>query len=209
MRAERLMALVLLSLATCATAGEDDLEPLMTAPAGPYRGTVVDAVSKRPVANAAAVLIWQSPDDQFPQRRRTAAVSEAMTDGAGQFVFNVASIEQRLATRSFAPRIMIFKPGYAHFPQPGMLHPPGALATRFAVPGVEVSLTPVSDYDDRAEAFNHFVSLFNANGVEYLSLMYPTPTGKEVIPETIKLLREEFKHLRATAPQPPGPGGRR
>ena len=203
------MALVLLSLATCAIAGEDDVESLMPGPVGPYRGTVVDAVSKRPLANAAVVLIWQRPDDQFPRRRLTAAVSEAMTDGAGQFVLDVASIEQRLATRTFAPRIMIFKPGYTHFPQPRMLHPPGALATRFAVPGVEVSLTPVTDYDDRAEAFNHFISLFNANDVEFLSLMYPTPTGKEVIPETVQLLREEFQHLRAAAPQPPGPGGRR
>jgi len=203
------MALVFLSLATWATAGEDDLEPLMPAPAGPYRGTVVDAASKRPLANAAVVLIWQRPDDQFPQRRLTVAVSEAMTDGAGQFVFNVASIEQQLATRSFPPRIMIFKPGYAHFPQPGMLHPPGALATRFVVPGVEVSLTPVSDYDDRAEAFNQFVALFNANQVEFLSLMYPTPTGREGIPETLQMLREEFKELLATAPKRPGPRGKR
>ncbi len=203
------MGLVLFSLATYATAGEDDLEPLLLAPAGPYRGIVVDSASKRPLANAAVVLIWQRPDDQFPQRRLTAAVSEAMTDGAGQFVFDVASIEQRLAPRSFAPRIMIFKPGYTHFPQPRMLAPPGALASRFAVPGVEVGLTPVTDYDDRAEAFNHFVSLLNAADVEFLSLMYPTPTGREDIPGTLQLLREEFQHLRAAAPQPPGPGGKR
>lgn len=209
MRAAGFIALVLLPLATCATAGGDDLEPLMSAPAGPYRGTVVDAVSKRALANAAVVLIWQRPDDQFPQRRRTIAVSEAMTDAAGQFVFDVASIEQRLATRSFPPRIMIFKPGYAHFPQPGMLHPPGALASRFAVPRVEVTLTPVTDYDDRAEAFNHFVSLFNANDVEFFSLMNPTPTGREVIPKTLQLLREEYQHLLATAPKPAGPGGKR
>jgi len=199
------MALVLLSLATCATAGEGDPESLMAAPAGPYRGTVVDAASKRPLASAAVVLIWQRPDDQFPQRRLTAAVSEAMTDGAGQFVFNVASIEQRLATRSFAPRIIIFKPGYTHFPQPRMLTPPGALATRFAVPGVEVALTPVTDYDDRAEAFNDFVSLLSAARVEFLSLMYSTPTGREDIPETLRMLREEL----ATAPKPPGRGGKR
>jgi hypothetical protein len=203
------MVLMLLSLATCAIADEDDLEPLMQAPAGPYRGTVVDAVSKSPLANAAVVLIWQRPDDQFQGRRKTVAVSEAMTDGAGQFVLDVASTEQRLATRSFPPRIMIFKPGYAHFPRPGMLHPPGALASRFAVPGVEVSLTPVTDYDDRAEAFNHFVSLFKANGVPYFSMMSPTPTGKEEIPKTLQLLREEFQHLLATAPKPPGPGGKR
>jgi hypothetical protein len=181
----------------------------MLAPAGPYRGTVVDAVSKRPLANAAIVLIWQRPDDQFPQRRRTVAVSEAMTDGAGRFVLDVASIEQRLATRSFAPRIMIFKPGYAHFPQPGVLHPPGALASSFTGPGVEVSLAPVTDYDDRAEAFNHFVALFNANDVEFLSMLYPTPTGKEVIPETVQLLRREYQQLSATAPQPAGSGGKR
>jgi hypothetical protein len=72
-----------------------------------------------------------------------------------------------------------------------------------------VGLTPVSDYDDRAEAFNDFVSLFNANGLDYFSLMYPTPTGKEVIPETMQVLREEFRDLMATAPKPPGPGRKR
>lgn len=209
MKAPRLVALVFLSLATCATAGEDDLEPLMPAPAGPYRGTVVDAVSKRPVANAAVVLIWQRPDDQFPQRRVTAAISEVMTDGAGQFVFDVVSIEQRLATRSFAPRIMIFKPGYAHFPQSEMLASPGALTSRFAVPGVEVGLNPVTDYDDRAEAFNHFAGFLKVAHVDILSLMYPTPKGREDIPETLQMLREEFKELLATAPKPPGPGGKR
>jgi hypothetical protein len=209
MRAEPLMVLVLLSLATCAIADEDDLELLMSAPAGPYRGSVVDAVSKRPLANAAVVLIWQGPDDRFPQSRRTVAVSEALTDGTGQFVFDVASIEQRLATKSFPPRIMIFKPGYAYSPQPTMRHPPGALASRFAVPGVEVSLTPVTDYDDHAEAFNQFVSLFSANGVDYFPLMYPTPRSGEEIPQTLQVLREEFQHLLATAPKPPGPGGTR
>jgi len=209
MRAARLTALVLLSLVTCATAGEDDVEPLMPAPAGPYRGTVVDAASKRPLANAAVVLIWQGPDGQFAGRRRTVAVSEAMTDGAGQFVLDVGAIEQRLVARSFPPRIMIFKPGYAHFPRPGMLHPPGASATRFAVSGVEVALTPVTDYDDRADAFNRFIALFNANDVDYFSMMFPAPTGKEEIPKTLQLLREEFQHLLATAPKPPGPGGKR
>jgi hypothetical protein len=209
MRAARLVIVLLFSLASSARAAEDDVEPLMSAPGGPYRGTVVDAISKRPLANAAVVLIWQRPDVQFPRRRQTAAVSEAMTDGAGRFVLDVASIEQRLATLSFAPRIMIFKPGYTDFPRPGMLHPPGAVATRFAGPGVEVSLTPVTDYDDRAEAFDHFILLFNANDVDYFPMMSPAPKGKEEIPKTLQLLREEFQHLLATAPNAPGPGGKR
>ena len=198
MRAARLTALVLLSLVTCATAGEDDLEPLMPAPAGPYRGTVMDAASKRPLANAAVVLIWQRPDDQFPQRRQTVAVSEAMTDGAGQFVFNVASIEQRLAPRSFAPRIVIFKPGYTHFPQPRMLPPPGASASQFVGAGAAVGLIPVTEYEDRVEAFNDFLSLLSAAHV-----------SEGDVPQTWQVLREELEKLRPAAPQPPGPGGKR
>lgn len=203
------MTLVLLSLATCASAAEDELELLMRAPAGPYRGTVVEATSKRPVANAAVVLIWQRPDDEFPQRRMPAAFSETMTDGAGQFVFDVAAIEQRLAARSFPPRILIFKPGYTGFPPSGMLATPGVPASRFAGPGIEVALTPVTDYDDRAEAFNRFVAFLKAARVDIISLMYPTPRGREEIPETLQMLREEFKDLLAAAPKPPGPGGKR
>jgi hypothetical protein len=192
------MALVLLSLATCATAGEDYVEPLMPAPAGPYRGTVVDAASKRPLANAAVVFIWQRPDDQFPQRRRTVAVSEAMTDGAGQFVFNVSPIEARLVPRIFAPRIVIFKPGYTHFPQRRMLSPPGTSASQFAGAGAAVSLIPVTEYEDRVEAFNDFLSLLSAAHV-----------SDRDVPQTWQVLREELETLRPAGPQPPGPGGKR
>ena len=202
------MALVLLVLATRATAGDDEMEPLMAAPGGPYRGTVVDAVSKQPLANVAVVLIWQRPDDEFPGRRVPAAFSEAMTDGAGQFAFDVEVIEKRLAARSFPPRILIFKPGYLGFPRSGMLATPGVPASRFAGPGDEVSLIRVTDYDDRAEAFNNFVGFLKAARVDIISLMYPTPRGREEIPETLQMLREEFKDLLAAAPKPPGPGGK-
>jgi len=159
---------------------------------------VVDAASKRPLANAAVVLIWQRPDDQFPQRRKTVAVSEAMTDGAGQFVFNVASIEQRLAPRSFAPRIVIFKPGYTHFPQPRMLPPPGASASQFVGAGAAVGLISVTEYEDRVEAFNDFLSLLSAAHV-----------SEGDVPQAWQVLREELEKLRPAAPQPPEPGGKR
>jgi hypothetical protein len=198
MRAARLVALVLLALATCATAGEDDLEPLMPAPAGPYRGTVVDAASKRPLANAAVVLIWQRPDDQFPQRRRTAAVTEAITDGAGQFVFNVRPLEARLVPRSFGPRIVIFKPGYTPYPPVRSLFPPGASAGQFTGTGAEVALTPVTDYEDRAEAFNQFYEVLSAHQVP-----------PDDIPQTWQAVKEELERLMAPIRNPGSPGGRK
>ena len=195
-RATSVIGLGLLSLAF-ATCSADEVEPLLQAQAGPYRGTVVDAASMRPVADAAVVLIWQRPDDQFPQRRLTVAVREAMTDGAGQFVLDAAPIEQRFAKRSFVPRIVIFKAGYTSYPKVRSLFPPGASAMKFVGAGAEAALTAVTDYEDRADVFNQFY--------EVLSSAHVPPDD---IPQTWQAVNDELQELIAAAPRPPRPGGR-
>jgi hypothetical protein len=196
MRFTSVIGFGLLSL-VFATVSADEVEPLLQAPAGPYRGTVVDAASKRPLADAAVVLIWQRPDDQFPQRRLTAAVREAMTDGAGQFVLNAVSIEQRFSTRSFAPRIVIFKAGYTPYPKVRSLFPPGESAMQFVGAGAEAALMPVSDFEDRADAFNRFFEVLNSAHV---------PPNE--IPQTWQAMTDELQRLMAAAPKPPRPAGR-
>jgi hypothetical protein len=186
-----------LLLLVFATVSADEVEPLLQAPAGPYRGTVVDAASKRPLADAAVVLIWQRPDDQFPQRRQTAAVREATTDVAGQFVLNAASIEQRFSTRSFPPRIVIFKAGYTAYPKVRALFPPGASAMQFVGAGAEAALTPVSDFEDRADAFNRFFEVLNSAHVP-----------PDEIPQTWQAVMDELQRLMAAAPKPPRSSGR-
>jgi hypothetical protein len=197
MRATILIGLGLLSLALAA-ATSYDTEPLLEAPAGPYRGTIVDAESKRPLAGAGVVLIWQRPDPQFPQRRQTVAARDAMTDVAGQFVLEVAPIEEQFAKQAFAPRIVIFKAGYIPYPRERQLFPPGYSALQFVGEGVQVLLKPTTaDYDDQADAFNQFYEVLNSAGV---------PPND--IPQTWQAVMEELQRLMATMPKPVRGGGR-
>jgi hypothetical protein len=187
----------LLSLALAA-ATSYETEPLLEAPAGPYRGTVVDADNKRPLAGAGIVLIWQRPDPQFPQRRLTFLAREAMTDLAGQFVLDVALIEEQFAKQAFAPRIVIFKAGYIPYPRERQLFPPGYSALQFVGKGAQVLLTPVTaDYDDQADAFNQFYEVLNSAHV---------PTAD--IPQTWQAVMEELQRLMTTMPEPMRGGGR-
>jgi hypothetical protein len=171
---------------------------LLEAAAGPYRGTVLDAESKRPLAGAGVVLIWQRPDPYFPQQRLTLLAREAMTDEAGQFVLDVASIEAEFAKQAFAPRIVIFKAGYIPYPRERQMFPPGYSALQFVGEGTQVLLTPVTaDYDDQADAFNQFYEVLNSAHV--------APAD---IPLTWQAVMEELQRLMATMPKPTRGGGR-
>jgi len=197
MRFVSVISVGLLSLALAA-ATSYETEPLLEAPAGPYRGTVVDAENKRPLAGAGVVLIWQRPDPQFPQRRLTFLAREAMTDVAGQFVLDVALIEEEFAKQAFAPRIVIFKAGYIPYPRERQLFPPGYSALQFVGEGAQVLLKPVTaDYDDQADAFNQFYEVLNSAHV---------PPAD--IPLTWQAVMEELRRLMATMPKPMRGGGR-
>jgi hypothetical protein len=197
MRATSFLGLGLLSLAL-AGATSYETEPLLEAPAGPYRGTVLDAESKQPLAGAGVVLIWQRPDPYSPQQRLTLLAREAMTDGAGQFVLDVASIEEQFAKQAFAPRIVIFKAGYIPYPRERQLFPPGYSVLQFVGEGAQVLLKPTTaDYDDQADAFNQFYEVLNSAHV---------PPAD--IPLTWQAVMEELRRLMATMPKPMRGGGR-
>jgi hypothetical protein len=188
-----LAALVLLATAVPIGA-EDDDQPLRI-PAGPYRGTVVDETTGQPLPSAAVIILWQRLDEQTEGLRRLSAAQETFTNEKGEFVHEVGAVEGRLPPRSFAPRIMIFRPGYAPLPSRPQLFPPGVAASRFAGAGAEVRLAPVADYEDRAEAFNTFVAMLSAT-----QLFPPTE-----LPETWDLIRFELESLGARPPKPASP----
>ena len=144
--------LTLLLNAGPAFAQDDDL-PLRPS-AGPYRGVVVDDKTGQPLPSAAVIILWQRLDDQIQGLRRLAGAREVFTNENGEFVHDVGSVEGRLPPGTFAPRIVIFRPGYAALPSRPQLFPPGAPAARFAEAVAAARLTPVTDYEDRAEAFN-------------------------------------------------------
>jgi len=199
-RLPAVIALMLLILAAGSGRGlaEDEDAPLRIS-AGPYRGTVIDEKTGQPLPSVAVVILWQRLDDQIEGLRRLSAARETFTNESGEFVHDVAAIERRLPPRTFAPRILIYRPGYASLPSTPQLFPPGVPASRFAGPGAEVRLAPLTDYEDRAEALNTFVGMLNA------AQLFPSPD----LPETGELIRFEVRALGAPPPTPVAPGGGR
>lgn len=191
--------LVLILVSGVGSGSAEDEDTLLRAPAGPYRGAVIDEKTGQPVPSAAVVILWQRLDDQIQGLRRLAAAQEAFTNEKGEFVHDVAAAEGRLPPRTFAPRIIIFRPGYAPLPSKPQLFPPGVPASRFSGAGSQVGLVPVSEYEDRAEAFNTFVAMLSA------SQLFPATE----LPETWDLIRFELESLGARPPKPIAPGGTR
>ena len=178
-------------------AAQDDDAPLRPS-AGLYRGVVVDDRTGQPLPSAAVIILWQRLDEQIQGLRRLSGAREVFTNEHGEFVHDVASVEGRLPPGTFAPRIVVFRPGYAPLPSRPQLFPPGIAAARFAEAGVPARLTPVTEYEDRAEAFNTFVAMLSA------AQLFP-PTE---LPETWELIRFELESLGAKPMEPTTPGGR-
>jgi hypothetical protein len=176
----------------------DDDTPLRVATT-PYRGTVVDGKTGQPIPSVAVVILWQRFDDQIQGLRRLVAAREVFTNELGEFTHEVAAVERQLPARTLAPRIVMFRPGYAPLPDTPQLFPPGVAAGRFAATGAEVRLDPVSAYEDRSEAFNTFVGMLSA------AQLFP-PTE---LPETSELIRYELQSLGVKPLRPASPGGGR
>jgi hypothetical protein len=176
---------------------EDEDTPLRIS-SGPCRGTVIDARTGLPLPSVAVVILWQWPDDQVQGLRRLVAAREAFTDENGEFVHDVGALERRLPPRTFAPRILIYRPGYGAVPSTPQLRPPGVPARLFAGPGAEVRLAPLADHE-RAHALNTFVGMLSA------SQLFPSPD----LSETVELVRFELQTLGDWLPRSVTPGGGR
>jgi len=199
-RALRVGMLVLLALlaGSRGISPADEDVPLRVA-ATPYRGTVVDDKTGQPLPSVAVIILWQRLDDQIQGLRRLAAARETFTNENGEFVHDVAAVERQLPPRTFAPRVVAFRPGYAPLPDTPQLFPPGVPATGFAGADAEVRLVPLTDAEDRAEAFNTFIGMLSA------AQLFPPSE----LPETSELIRYELQSLGATPARPAPPGGGR
>lgn len=192
-----LAALVLLAGRHGTSQADEDV-PLRIATM-PYRGTVVDEKTGQPLASVAVIILWQRLDDQIQGLRRLAAAREVFTNEKGEFAHEVAALERQLPPRTFAPRIVMFRPGYVPLPDTPQLFPPGVPAGRFAGPGAEVRLAPVTAYDERTEAFNTFIGMLSA------AQLFPPSE----LPETSELVRYELQSLGVKPARPAPPGGSR
>jgi len=187
------LILALIAAGPRAWADEDD-HPLRRA-ASPYRGIVLDASTGRPLPSAAVIIVWQRIDEEIQGLRRLVSAREVFTDERGEFVHDVAALESRVPASTLAPRLLIFRPGYAPLPSRPQLFPPGVAAGSFLDDGRSVRLTPVTDYEARAEALNVFVAMLNA------AHLLPSPE----LPETFEMIRSELESLGARLPKPVAP----
>jgi len=195
-----LAALFLLSLAaSVSSAAAQDEDTLLTASTGPYRGRVIEAQTGRPIPDAVVVILWQRLDDQIDSVRRLVTARETFTDSKGEFVHDVRAVEAALPPRTLVPRLLMFRPGYTPVPDRPQVHPPGLSAARFAGPDATATMTEVSDFEDRSEAFNTFAAMLSA------AQLFP---GTQ-LPDTAELLRFELQSLGVRPPPPIVPRGGR
>ena len=191
-------AVALIVLGLCGEGRAQDEDALLKAPAGPYRGRVLDARTGRPIPDAVVVIFWQRLDDDIAGVRRLVTARETFTDSNGEFVHDVRAVEAKLLPRTLAPRVVMFRPGYTPVPDQPQVRPPGLAATRFAAPSATATMTALTDYDDRSEAFNTFVAMLSA------AQLFPPVQ----LPDTAELLRFELQSLGTRALPDPSRGGR-
>lgn len=84
---------------------------------GPYRGQVIDADTKAPLAGAVVVAAW-SRDRIYPFHsvNERYAVREVLANLDGRFVIDARDIEEHAPRRTLRPEFTVFLPGYGSFP---------------------------------------------------------------------------------------------
>ena len=152
----------------------------------------------RPVPDALVVILWQRFDDEIQGLRRLVTARETFTDSNGAFVHDVGVLESKLPPGTLTPRLLVFRPGFTSVPSGPQVSPPGVSASQFTGPGGVATVTPVSDYEDRAEAFNTFIAMLSN------AQLFP-PTG---LPDTEELVRFELQSLGVRPPLVTPRGGR-
>jgi hypothetical protein len=118
-------------------------------PRGPYRGQVVDAETKAPLAGAVVVVRWLR-DRVYPvyMVAENYAVRETITDAEGRFFLDAKDVEERAPRRTRRPGFLIFLPGYGSYPKQHV-SPTGFTGGMFERPGTIVELPRLVDREER------------------------------------------------------------
>jgi hypothetical protein len=118
-------------------------------PRGPYRGQVIDAETKAPLAGAVVVVRWLQ-DRVYPVHMvaENYAVRETITDAEGGFFLDAKDVEERAPRRTRRPGFLIFLPGYGSYPKQHV-SPTGFTGGMFERPGTIVELPRLVDREAR------------------------------------------------------------
>jgi len=125
-------------------------------PRGPYRGQVVDAETKAPLAGAVVVVHWLR-DRLYPVHMvaENYAVRETVTDSKGRFFLGVRDVEEDAPPRTRRPAFLIFIPGYGSYPH-GHVSPTGFTGGIFERPGAIVELPRLVHQEERRKRLRSF-----------------------------------------------------
>jgi len=109
-----LLAVTLLTSYVSGAEGADEV--YLRGSAGPYRGRVIDAKTKAPIAGAIVVAVWyEDVSALVPKNTRFYDAVEVVSDNQGYFVVDAPDIERRAPQRTRFPWLTIFKPEYTYY----------------------------------------------------------------------------------------------
>jgi hypothetical protein len=118
-------------------------------PRGPYRGQVVDAETKAPLAGAVVVALWwRNRVYPFHSVAEHYAVRETLTDAEGRFWLDAKDVEEGAPRRTYHPEFLIFQPGYGSYPR-HQISPRGFTGGIFEPPGTLVELPRLKEPEER------------------------------------------------------------
>jgi len=148
----RLVALCGVFLVTGPSAWSQETERwdrYLDRPRGPYRGQVVDAETKAPLAGAVVVALWwRNRVYPFHSVAEHYAVRETVTDSEGRFFLDVKDVEEGAPRRTYHPEFLIFLPGYGSYPG-HQISPRGFTGGIFERPGKLVELPRLEGQEAR------------------------------------------------------------
>jgi len=177
MAAEILLGLLVMSWSGAAGAQTGQpLEQYLSGPRGPYRGRVLDAETRKPLASVVVVVVWRRDRVMpFHSKSEHYAAREALTNADGEFVIDADDVERNAPKRTLRPFFTIFRPGYGR--------PRATAGTHTTVthryyegPGTTVELPKLKSKDER-RAHLRKIDLYGAPFAE--------------IPEFTRLINEE------------------
>lgn len=151
---------------------------------GPYRGRVIDADTRQPIAGAVVVARWTRLR-VFPAHSMTVphALRETLTGADGGWVIEARDLESGGPLKKLhRPTFVIFVPGYGAYPWK-QVAPTGFLGGIFEGAGATVELRRLQDREERLEQRDH------------LSPVGWTAAPFRDLPNFMRLLNEEHRQL--------------
>lgn len=148
----RIVLIVALLMAWSSTVVAQGWDRYLDGYHGPYRGRVLDAETKQPIAGASVVGVW-SREKIYPLHSSTVfyAAREVLTEADGTFVLHAKELEEGAPQRTLKPYLHVFYPGYGSY-RSRVFTQRGFQEGNIFEGGVTIGLPPLKSREERREA---------------------------------------------------------